>query len=82
MNAHITSKSLLIKVKVSSSIFRLLAVLLVLATETTETALKVLPRFAIYNRLNPWGYHRDVPAPAKETFHQWYKKNRLSKQTV
>jgi L-lactate dehydrogenase complex protein LldF len=48
-----------------------------IATEATETALKELPRFAIYNRLNPWGYHRDVPAPAKETFHQWYKKNRL-----
>jgi L-lactate dehydrogenase complex protein LldF len=48
-----------------------------IATEASETALKELPRFAIYNRLNPWGYHRDVPAPAKETFHQWYKKNRL-----
>ena len=48
-----------------------------IATEATETALKELPRFAIYNHLNPWGYHRDVPAPAKETFHQWYKKNRL-----
>ena len=52
------------------------------ATESAETVLRVLPRFAVYNQLNAWGRHRDVPAPAKETFHQWYKRNRLSKQTV
>ena len=48
-----------------------------IATEAAGAMLKVLPRFAIYNRLNPWGHHRDVPEPAKETFHQWYRKNRL-----
>jgi L-lactate dehydrogenase complex protein LldF len=47
-----------------------------IATETTETALRELPRFAIYNHLNAWGRHRDVPGPAKETFHQWYRKHR------
>jgi len=52
-----------------------------IATGLAETALKVLPRFAIYNNLNPWGHHRDVPAPAKETFHQWYRKNRLHEPT-
>ena len=48
-----------------------------IATGATETALKVLPHFAIYNHLNAWGRHREVPAPAQETFHQWYKRNRL-----
>jgi len=50
-----------------------------LATEATETALRDLPRFAIYNRLNAWGSDRDVPSPAPETFHQWYRKNRSNK---
>jgi L-lactate dehydrogenase complex protein LldF len=46
------------------------------ATRSTETALKVLPRFAIYNHFNVWGRHREVPAPANETFHDWYRQNR------
>ncbi|HWR46273.1 MAG TPA: LUD domain-containing protein [Pseudonocardiaceae bacterium] len=29
-----------------------------------------------YNRLNAWGRHRDIPSPVKETFHQWYARNR------
>jgi L-lactate dehydrogenase complex protein LldF len=48
-----------------------------IATTATETALKVFPRFLIYNELNAWGKHRETPAPAKQTFHQWYKENRL-----
>jgi L-lactate dehydrogenase complex protein LldF len=47
-----------------------------ITTSATETALKLLPRFAIYNDLNAWGKHRETPAPAKQTFHQWYKHNR------
>jgi L-lactate dehydrogenase complex protein LldF len=35
-------------------------------------ALRVLPHFALYNRLNAWGRHRDLPVPPRETFHQWY----------
>jgi L-lactate dehydrogenase complex protein LldF len=41
-----------------------------------EAALKVLPRFAIYNRLNAWGRRRELPGPVAETFHQWYARNR------
>ncbi len=48
-----------------------------IATQSAETALKVLPRFAIYNHFNAWGRHREVPAPTKQTFHEWYRKNRL-----
>src|SRR5882757_3442027 len=46
------------------------------AAEAGEAALKVLPRFAIYNRLNAWGRRREIPSPAGETFHQWYARNR------
>jgi L-lactate dehydrogenase complex protein LldF len=46
------------------------------AAEAGGTALKVLPRFAIYNRLNAWGRRREVPRPVTETFHQWYARNR------
>jgi L-lactate dehydrogenase complex protein LldF len=37
-----------------------------------------LPHFVLYNHFNAWGRHRDVPQPGKETFHDWYKKNRIS----
>jgi L-lactate dehydrogenase complex protein LldF len=46
------------------------------AAESGVAALKVLPHFALYNRLNAWGRHRDVPAPPPETFHQWYARTR------
>ncbi len=45
-------------------------------TSTTETALKALPRFAFYNHLNAWGRHRETPAPASQTFHEWYSEHR------
>jgi L-lactate dehydrogenase complex protein LldF len=48
-----------------------------IATTATEAALKVLPRFLIYNELNAWGKHRETPLAAKQTFHQWFKQNRL-----
>lgn len=38
------------------------------ATETGGAALRVLPHFAIYNRLNAWGRHRDIPALSKRPF--------------
>jgi L-lactate dehydrogenase complex protein LldF len=53
-----------------------------IATTTVSTALDVLPHFAIYNRLNAWGKHRDVPEAASETFHEWYKNHRLKGNEV
>jgi L-lactate dehydrogenase complex protein LldF len=47
-----------------------------IAAGATETSLKVLPRFALYNHFNTWGRHRDLPRPAKETFHDWYEEHR------
>jgi L-lactate dehydrogenase complex protein LldF len=34
-----------------------------IATSTVETALATLPRFALYNFLNTWGKHRELPMP-------------------
>lgn len=46
------------------------------AAEAGGAVLRVLPHFGIYNRLNAWGRHRDVSGAPKETFHQWYARNR------
>ena len=32
-------------------------------------------------RDSPWGKHRENPHPVKQTFHDWYKKNRAPGQT-
>ena len=48
-----------------------------IATAAPSSALEVLPHFAVYNRLNPWGKHRDVPEASRETFHEWYRNHRL-----
>jgi L-lactate dehydrogenase complex protein LldF len=37
--------------------------------------LKYAP-FAVNNGLNPWYKQRDMPEPPKESFGEWYKKNR------
>jgi L-lactate dehydrogenase complex protein LldF len=46
------------------------------AIAVADSALNNLPRFAIYNRLNAWGKHREVPHAPQESFHSWYKRNR------
>ena len=50
------------------------------AAEGGALALRVLPHFALYNRLNAWGRHRDLPQAPKETFHQWYARTRGADQ--
>ncbi len=32
--------------------------------------------FVVSNKLNPWFKHREMPAPPKQSFKEWYKKNR------
>lgn len=39
-------------------------------------ALRNFPRMLIYNGLNAWGKGRELPVPPKESFNEWYKKNR------
>jgi L-lactate dehydrogenase complex protein LldF len=46
------------------------------AIAAADVALAHLPRFVIYNGLNPWGKHRDMMHPPKQTFHAWYHANR------
>ncbi len=41
-----------------------------------RTALKALPNSLIYHPLNTWGKSRNLPETPKETFQQWYQKNR------
>ena len=41
-----------------------------------RAALKSLPESLIYHPLNTWGKSRDLPDAPKETFQQWYQKNR------
>jgi L-lactate dehydrogenase complex protein LldF len=50
------------------------------AIAAADFALAHLPRFVIYNGLNAWGKHREVPHPPKQTFHSWYLENRGGKQ--
>ncbi len=38
--------------------------------------LKTLPNSLIYNPLNAWGKGRNLPKAPKESFQDWYKKNR------
>jgi L-lactate dehydrogenase complex protein LldF len=49
-----------------------------IAASSAEPGMKLLPHFVLYNHFNAWGRHRDVPQPGKESFHDWYKKNRIS----
>ncbi len=49
------------------------------ALPVADSALRHLPRFIVYNRLNTWGRKREVPHAPKQTFHQWYRDNRGAK---
>jgi L-lactate dehydrogenase complex protein LldF len=49
------------------------------AIAAADVALAHLPRFVIYNGLNAWGRHREVPHPPKQTFHSWHHAHRGDK---
>lgn len=44
--------------------------------EMLRGALKILPEAITYSGLNKWGKQRDLPEVPKESFRDWYKKNR------
>jgi L-lactate dehydrogenase complex protein LldF len=50
------------------------------ALPIADSALRHLPRFLVYNRLNTWGRGREVPHAPRRTFHQWHKENRGAKR--
>jgi L-lactate dehydrogenase complex protein LldF len=45
-----------------------------------DTALAHLPRFVIYNGLNAWGKHCELPHSPKQTFHSRSDANRGAKR--
>jgi L-lactate dehydrogenase complex protein LldF len=45
-----------------------------------EAAIKHLPRALVYNPLNAWGRHREMPAVPKQTFRQWYVEHRTGER--
>jgi L-lactate dehydrogenase complex protein LldF len=45
------------------------------AGKAARLTLKYAP-FAVDNKLNPWYKHREMPAVPKESFGEWYKKNK------
>ena len=47
-----------------------------MSAKFARKALRISPRFLVYNRMNPWGLSRDLPAPPKQSFQEWYRKNR------
>ena len=47
------------------------------AVETVDAALRVLPKFAVDNALNPWAAAgRDTPHAPRQTFHSWHAQHR------
>ncbi|MDR3236709.1 MAG: lactate utilization protein [Prevotellaceae bacterium] len=49
------------------------------AGNMARKALKYLPHKLIYLPINAWGRGRELPAPPKQSFKQWYKNNRKNK---
>lgn len=44
-------------------------------------AINILPKSITENKtLDPWAIHRDLPDVKKETFRQWYIKNKKNEQ--
>jgi L-lactate dehydrogenase complex protein LldF len=49
------------------------------ALKAADSALRHLPRFAIYNKLNAWGEKREMPDAPGQSFRDWYRANRGKK---
>lgn len=45
----------------------------------TEKVLPVIPDFLLYSNINPWTQEREMFSMAKNTFREWYIKNRKEK---
>jgi L-lactate dehydrogenase complex protein LldF len=46
------------------------------AGRAARAMLRILPRWLVYSRFNPWGRQRELPTPPKESFRDWYHKNK------
>jgi len=47
-----------------------------LAGKIGRAFLRIMPRFVVYNSLNPWGKQRELPEAPKQSFREWYLKNK------
>jgi len=47
-----------------------------MAVKAAQAGLDYLPRSMIYNPLNAWGKQREVPKAPRQSFREWYLKNR------
>jgi L-lactate dehydrogenase complex protein LldF len=47
-----------------------------LAGRVGRFALRWSPRWIVYNRWNPWGRQRELPAPPKQSFREWFAKHK------
>jgi L-lactate dehydrogenase complex protein LldF len=52
-----------------------------LAIASSGLALRFLPHFVVYNRLNTWTRGREMPKAPRETFHAWWARNRGRKRS-
>lgn len=68
-------KSKTIPLKITTKVFENPAIFNSLG-KISRGSLRVLPRFSIYNGFNTWGKQRELPEAPKESFKEWYKKNR------
>jgi L-lactate dehydrogenase complex protein LldF len=50
--------------------------LFVFAGSVGRKVLSWLPRFLVYNRLNPWGRQRELPVPPKQSFREQYRQRK------
>jgi L-lactate dehydrogenase complex protein LldF len=48
------------------------------AIGVADSALRHLPRFLVYNPLNTWTKKREMPEAPNQTFHSWWKQNRMN----
>lgn len=44
--------------------------------KVARLSLSLLPRFLVYNRLNPWGQQRELPAPPQRSFREEYRRRK------
>ncbi|WP_339786771.1 lactate utilization protein B [uncultured Imperialibacter sp.] len=65
------SMTLAAKVLASPSLYNMMGKL-------ARKSLALLPKSLINNPLNAWGKQRDLPDPPKDSFKEWYAKNRKS----
>lgn len=68
-----------VSMKLASIVFRN-PVLYRLAGKVARWSLPRMPRWMVYNRLNDWGQHRELPQLPKKSFRELYEKRNVHKQ--